>query len=247
MPNISSLTNKKLLFDSQTTWCLSQYNHQIIFLQKTPVESFSNPFLAAYFNSDYQQCKLYTHSNESESSKTDPFYLHPLDFPLGQILMISLLAQKRGIMFHACGIDDGGCGYLFIGNSTYGKSTLARLWQKEGQILNDDRIIVRQKNGRFWMYGTPWHGDFPELSPRCLPVNKIFFINHADANNMTKLRPIKAASKLISCCFPVIWDKQGIQFTIDICAQLSSAIPCYKLDFKPDQSIIDFVRCDESI
>jgi len=46
-------------------------------------------------------------------------------------------------------------------------------------VLNDDRIVVREKSGKLWMYGTPWHGgDFKEHSSRGLPIDKAFFLRH---------------------------------------------------------------------
>ena len=87
--------------------------------------------------------------------------------------MILLLSLGKGILLHACGIDDDGSGYLFLGNSTDGKSTMAKLWfENHAKVLNDDRIVVKEKDGEFWMYGTPWHGDFKEISPQGLAVQK---------------------------------------------------------------------------
>ena len=70
-------------------------------------------------------------------------------------LMINLLGKGRGVLVHSCGIDVNGDGYLFAGNSTNGKSTLAELWKDHGKILNDDRIVIRFWDGQFWMYSTP--------------------------------------------------------------------------------------------
>jgi len=148
-------------------------------------------------------------------------------------------------MVHACGIDDGGRGYLFAGNSTHGKTTMARLWQDEALILNDDRIVLRRRGGRFWMYGMPWHGDYTGVSPQGVPLDKVFFLRHAEANEVHRREDVAACSMLLTRCFPPLWDAEGMRFTLDFCAQLVADVPCYELGFVPDKNVLDLVRCVE--
>src|SRR3989338_3303063 len=83
-----------------------------------------------------------------------------------QVLLINYFAQRNeGIFTHSVGIKDiDGEGLLFNGKSGCGKSTTARLWHKHSKaiVLNDDRIIVRKINGKFFIYGSPWHGEFSD-------------------------------------------------------------------------------------
>jgi hypothetical protein len=167
----------------------------------------------------------------------------PLQYPLAEVLMICLLAQGRGLMVHACGIDDDGHGYLFAGNSTHGKSTMAQIWKDEACILNDDRIIIRKRGGRLWMFGTPWHGDYTGVSPQGVLLEKIFFLSHARVNSIYCFEGTAAASRLLTRSFPPLWHEEGMNFTLDFCAQVVSHVPCYELDFVPDKDIVDFVRC----
>lgn len=168
----------------------------------------------------------------------------PLRYPLGEILMINLLSQGRGVLIHSCGIDNNGAGVLFAGSSGAGKSTLASLvMNREGvKVLSDDRLIIRKLNGRFCMYGTPWHGQVKICSPDRAPLEKILFLKHAKNNGIRKISPREAMSRLIVCSFPTLWDKKGMEFTLKLCAELAQRIPCYELGFVPDESILDFVR-----
>jgi hypothetical protein len=166
-----------------------------------------------------------------------------LGHPLNQILMIMLLSLGKGILMHACGVDDNGHGYLFPGNSTHGKSTIAKLWSENGAtVLNDDRIIVRERNGEFWMYGTPWHGDFNEVSSKALPIRKIYFLRHGEKNSTVPRKGAEAVSMLLTRAFPPLWDKEGMHYTLSLLDRMASRLPCYELDFLPDKRIIDFVR-----
>lgn len=79
----------------------------------------------AVFDNDFKHGEVYSRIPESGTSP-DGLLGNPLEYPLAEVLMICLLAQGRGLMFHACGIDDNGRGYLFAGNSTHGKSTMGR-------------------------------------------------------------------------------------------------------------------------
>ena len=71
----------------------------------------------------------------------------PFVGPALELLMITHLARRDGVILHGCGISSDGRGVVFAGESGAGKSTLSRLWaRKEGiEILSDDRVIVRRQ------------------------------------------------------------------------------------------------------
>ena len=223
-------------FDSEVIWRLFHTNGNNIIVMRLPSDS--RPYRIAIFDSDFRRGEVYSHDR-----LTDGGLPNPLEFPLSEVLMVCLLAKYRGLMVHACGIDDRGQGYLFAGNSTHGKTTMARLWKDYANILNDDRIVIRKKGDHFWMYGTPWHGEYTGVSPQGVPIEKIFFLNHAEKNSVKKYNGASVASMLLARSFPPLWDAEGMKFTLDFCAQLVDIVPCYKLNFVPDENIVDFVRC----
>lgn len=218
------------VFDTGTTWSFYQNNGKYIL--KTSSK-------AVILESDFKCGDIYIRA-QGRKRKVE----YPLNYPLGEVLMINLLAQKRGVMIHSCGVSDKGQGLLFAGTSQMGKSTIANLWKNEngGTLLSDDRIIIRKKNARFWIYGTPWHGDAKVCSPERAALERIFFLKHAKDNNIRKITQMEAMSRLIVCSFPTFWDKKGMEFTLKFCAELAKRIPCYELGFVPDESILDFVR-----
>jgi hypothetical protein len=167
----------------------------------------------------------------------------PFSGPTLELLMINYLAQGRGVILHGCGIEKDGEGILFIGESGAGKSTMANLWNAdEGiEILSDDRIIVRKSGGDFRIYGTPWHGEAQFVSPRGVNLKKMFFLRHAEQNEILALNGVESVQQLLKCSFPPFWDAKGMNFTLDLFSELATAVPCYELDFKPDKSVIDFI------
>jgi len=169
----------------------------------------------------------------------------PFGFPLDELLMINLLGRGRGLLVHACGLKTaGGRGLLFLGNSGAGKSTTARLWKGEPGVLplSDDRLVLRKERGRFWMYGTPWHGDARVYSPQRAALTKVFFLKHAKKNTLTRLTGAAAAANVLRRAFPTFWDKKGMAFSLRFCDELVQRVPCYEFGFLPDKSAVDFIK-----
>lgn len=144
-----------------------------------------------------------------------------------QVLLINYLAYRnQGIFTHSAGIKDlDGSGLLFAGKSGAGKSTTARLWHKhsKARVLNDDRIIIRKLNGKFFIYGSPWHGEFSdylssEVESACL--KKIFFIRHFSKNIAIQVLPKQAFILLYPVLFPAFRDKNCLENIAVFCDDL---------------------------
>lgn len=169
--------------------------------------------------------------------RADPFH-----GPALELLMISRLGPRRGAVLHGCGIDAGGRGIVFAGESGAGKTTLSRLWAAQAGIgvLSDDRVIVRRVNGGFRLYGTPWHGEARFGSPGGVPLDRIYFIRHGTRNEMKAIRPAAAVREFLKCSFPPYWSAAGMQTAIELYVQLATEVPCAELFFVPDESIVAF-------
>jgi hypothetical protein len=48
---------------------------------------------------------------------------------------------------------------------------------------------------------------------------------------------------LLARSFPPLSDADGMRFTLDFCAQLVDAVPCFELGFVPGKDVLDIVRC----
>ena len=240
LPDIAFSKDNKV-FDSGTFWEVFRTENQFILILKAP--AFGHiPYCVAVFDASFSSGDVYFHSSYPEKILRG-LNLHPLAFPIFHLLMISVLGKGYGVLVHACGIDVGGRGYLFPGSATYGKTTMARLWEDEGTILNDERVILRQCNGQYWIFGTPWHGEYEKFSPRGVQLERIYFLKQAPANSAAQENEIDAASKLLSHCLVPLWDRTGMNFVLDFCTTVAREIPCYELGFLPDRSVIDFIRC----
>lgn len=226
------------VFDTAANWSLFRINGGWVL---------KAPFKILILEPNFKAGNIYINRQQAGNNKD-----FPLNYPLDELLTINLLAKGQGVMAHACGISDHGKGLLFAGTSQMGKSTVANLWKSqiasgksqngEVTILSDDRIIIRKIDRRFWIYGTPWHGDAKMCSPERAPLEKIFFLKHAKRNTVKKIAPMEVVSHLIVCSFSTFWDKRGIEFTLSFCSELAQNIPSYELGFVPDESVLDFVK-----
>jgi len=174
---------------------------------------------------------------------TDQF-IHPFYGPVLELLMINYLAQSRGTIIHSCGIKLGDKGILFVGESGAGKSTLAKLWHQaeDVDILSDDRTIVRKKDGKYWIYGTPWHGEAKFGAPYAAKLDRIYFIQHGAANSARQMRSAEPVQNLLTCSFPPYWDPEGMEFTMDFFSDMTATLPCYELFVKPDMGVVDYIN-----
>ncbi len=165
------------------------------------------------------------------------------------VLLINYLAlHKKGIFVHSIAVKDlDGKGLLFAGKSGCGKTTTAKLWDKHSRamVLNDDRIIVRKLNGKFFIYGVPWHGEFSDYlysKIESAALEKIFFIHHAPHNTIRQISQKEAFNLLYPALFPTFWNKEHLENIVSFCQDLIKNTACYSLGFVNNKKVIGFVR-----
>jgi len=236
---LSERTWGKNIFDSGGLWQLYQERGSYLFCFTSPTLG-AHPYKMASFSKKFSQCKILLDCSSFRPEK--PVY--PLEYPLDELTLTHFLATREGVEVHACGVlvPSGGA-YLFVGQSGAGKTTMARLYQKLSQVklLSDDRIILRRKNNRVWMYGTPWHGEAEIACPEKGRLTKIFFLRHGEKNGLVPLGKAEAVSRLFSSCFPPFYDQQAVEFILAFFDEVVKTIPCYELTFSPDERVVALV------
>lgn len=168
-----------------------------------------------------------------------PFY-----YPVDEVIFMNILPLFKGILLHACGVDDNGEGYIFSGFSGAGKSTMARQWLgKRGvRLLNDDRVIVRETKRNFYVFGTPWHGEINKCDPNMVRLKAVFLIKHGSENKVRTLSLSEAVTGILTRSFSPLWDKEGMERTMEVIERLVRKVPCYELAFSPDKGVINYIR-----
>ena len=200
----------------------------------------TTPYKVAIMEPDFRAGTICSRSKESRQNNC----FNPLNYPLDELLTINFLSRGRGMLVHACAVEYRGQGWLFLGASGAGKTTLSGLWEGEPGVtlLSDDRIIIRETGDGYRIYGTPWHGSVEIASPSSAPLSRIFFLVHDHENRLTRIQGADVASRLLVRSFPTFWDGEGMSYTLDLCERLSTRVPCYELGFLPDKRVISMLK-----
>src|SRR3989338_3813713 len=233
------LSDEKTLFNT-TLWNYEQADGRHIFnFSLSPKNNRPQRILA--LEPDYKKGKIIL---TKVRGLKNGILQSPFIYPIDQLLMISLLTLMQGLLVHSCGFKYKNKGYLFIGQSGAGKSTLSQIAgrNKGVHVLNDDRIAVRKKQGRFYVYGTPWHGTAEIVSPEKAPLSGLFFLKKDAKNSLQRLSISDAVSRLFKCLFPHFWDREGLTSTLKICEDTATAVPSFEFGFTPDDRAFETIR-----
>jgi len=228
----------RLLFESGAVW--RAYDDADGFRIDCWSDLFGDaPYKSAFFDRDLRAGRILVRPDAYLDT------MHPLDYPLDEVLIAHLLGRGRGVELHGCGIiDRDGRGQLFVGQSGAGKTTTARVWLAEARydIVSDDRVIVRNIDGEWRMFGTPWHGEAELSSPQSAPLAAIHLLVQAPRTELVSLPPAQAAAALFGCTFPPFYDAEALSFTLECLDRIVRDLPVRALRFLPDRSIIECVR-----
>ncbi|MCJ7483238.1 MAG: radical SAM protein [Thermodesulfovibrionales bacterium] len=194
------------------------------------------------FNDEHTQARIY--SNEYRKDVFLNGNVNSLTlFPTDQVLIARILADRQGCYIHSSGIILDGKGYLFAGKSGAGKSTIAGILKKRVEILCDDRVIVRKRNGKFNVYGTWSHGDLPDVSANFAPLRGLFFLEKAVENKITPLEDKNEILKrLLAVLIKPLITKDWWEKTFAVIEGILDETPCYILHFDKTERIIKLLE-----
>lgn len=220
-------------FSPRGNWKLSAMGNKRVLEIGPPVKR-GPPDNLSIFNYDYTKGDVY------HASPTEIFRGF-----LDQFLIINLLSRNNGFLLHSSGVAIHGDGLCFIGRSGAGKSTLLRLFRDEVEtecLLNDDKLALRKARGRWHVFGTPWHGEFPVASQKGARLKALFFIKQSKHNYLTKLSASDALSRLVSQALIPLWDKEASARVVDSFNSLIKDMPSFEFGFLPDKSAVEFLK-----
>ena len=237
------LKPEAMIFDAvQNHWRLLQANGRYIFEvfdTKRPHPLVQLAFMAQDFSRG-ECCIL-----PQKAAPRRSWSLIKLMRPFGELLMVNLLCQDRGVLIHGLGVEDQGEGLLFIGRSGAGKSTLAKL-DKEAPpgatILGDERVVVTKAGGQFWLSGTPWPGEAFTVSPIRVPLRRIFFLEHGTRNEFISDRVINLYGLFLQQIFLPFWNGKALAHALAFGEALLKTVPTSRLAFVNDARVIEFLR-----
>lgn len=196
----------------------------------------------AEFNDDHTQARIFSNEYRKEvflNGNVNSLTLFPTD----QVLIARILADRQGCYIHSSGIILDEKGYLFAGKSGAGKTTIANILKKHGEILCDDRNIIRKLNGKFNVYGTWSHGDLPDVSASSAPFRGLFFLEKSVENKITLLEnKNEILKRLLAVLVVPLVTKDWWEKTFSVLEGILNEIPCYILYFDKTDRIIKLLE-----
>ena len=233
----------KKIFDSEQSWSMFMDKDQY-YLSLDPSVISEKLNCHAHFDKNITAATLYCRNIQIQKNNSRTEINNPFCYPLDQLLLMYILSNKAGAIFHAAGLNLNGKGYIFPGRSGAGKSTLSRQFSgtKNSVMLSDDRVIERKIGDSFKIFGTPWPGDEKIAENKSAQLKGIFFISHSTENIVKDIKPVEALKKLMPVTSIPWFDRDVMPKILNFCEELVSNIPAYQLYFKPDTEVVKFLE-----
>ena len=194
----------------------------------------------AVFNDDHSRGRIYNRDEEPfRSGGQQELTLFPSD----QILLARLLPDRHACFLHASGMAVNGQGLLFVGHSEAGKSTILTMLREEGEILCEDRVIVRRWPDRFRIHGSWSQGDVPQVSAADAPLRAILFLEKAGTNRLERLEDRKEIVRrlpffLIKALVTADWWEK----VLGLVETMAREVPVYRLRFDRSGKVLDVLK-----
>jgi hypothetical protein len=222
----------ELVFDSDGCWRLYRRGERDVY-------RFFDSQLGAI---PYKEAEVAADASEG-FVRLDPRF-HPRDapvdalqYPLDELLFLRLLAARSAVELHACGVvTASGEAVVFAGQSGDGKTTTARLWERDPgvTVLSDDRIVLRRDGrGGLWAYGTPWHGEAGLAASRRAPLRAVLVLARGEQDTLERLGAGAALSLLLARSFPPFHDEEAMAETLRVLESVVASVPCLRFSFVP--------------
>jgi len=236
---LPTLSGKAITFNEDSPWTV--YEREDAWIYVAGREAPDGPPFHQYavIRKDFAQVDIY--SADSEAYRQGGIPVLGL-FPTDQILLSQILAPRKAFYIHSSGVILDGSGLLFIGHSEAGKSTMVKMLKDRGEILCDDRMIVRRWPDGFRIHGTWSHGEVPIVSSNSARLKGIFLLVKDTDNRAVRIDDRREIlSSILDCLVKPFapaawWDR-----ILPLVGFLSAEIPFYKLHFDRSGAVIDIL------
>ena len=142
------------------------------------------------------------------------------------------IEEHDGILMHGAVIGFDGGAYMFTAPSGTGKTTHIAQWQKlygdRMYVINGDKPILRNIDGTFYAYGTPWCGKEHLNMNTKAPLKGIAILSRASENSIERVD----AGKYLPTLFKQIYFHNNalcISNAMDFLDKMLSSVPLYSL------------------
>jgi hypothetical protein len=220
-------------------WAIYRQHNSWIYLGISPFSDDTNPFCLAIFNENHTQGRIYRPMENYDKGNLGSL----TTFPSDQILLARFLADRQGCYVHAAGMSINGKGLLFIGHSEAGKSTILKMLRGSGEILCDDRIIIRRWPDGFQIHGTWSHGELPDVSPIGVPLRAILFLEKSNTNELIPITDkMQRIGEVLSYIIRPLVDAGWWEKTLALAEKIADEVPAYRLFFDTSGQVREVIK-----
>ncbi|MFT5233104.1 MAG: hypothetical protein ACI9UK_000911 [Candidatus Krumholzibacteriia bacterium] len=150
-------------------------------------------------------------------------------------------SQIDSFLIHSSAVIADGRGFLFVGPSEAGKSTVARL-SSQHHVLGDEMNLVRFDDHGPVVTGTVFNGLFKEKKPGEAPLAGVFLLKQAPAHRLGEIPKLEAVPALAAEIVPPVGlnevvNSQTLPQMIDFAERLVEIPTLKRLEFLPDEGL----------
>ncbi len=207
-----------------------------IIINLQPRYDYTKKLFADYICDDAEPVDIIVRYNDAELAKesaNEPKYPEAYHESLLVYRKICTAIIEYGAMLiHSSAIALDGEAYLFTAPSGTGKSTHTRLWREHfgerAVMVNDDKPIVRECDGRFFVYGTPYMGQHKLGSNISAPIKAVCIIARGATNEIERLSASECISMLLNqTLMPA--DETLMDMLLNTLERFLESVPAYRI------------------
>lgn len=167
-----------------------------------------------------------------KSEEGDAFDKPYLEYVAIHRLICEKIIDYGLVLFHSSVVElDGEC-YLFTARSGTGKSTHTRMWREvfgeRAVMINDDKPLIKEEDGVFYAYGTPWDGKHHLSVNRRSPIKAICYLERGEKNEIEKVNSQDVTYNLLAQVYRPR-NQEGLIKTLDFADSMLKSIPMYRM------------------
>ncbi|MGN0357765.1 MAG: hypothetical protein ACI4E0_08180 [Blautia sp.] len=151
-----------------------------------------------------------------------------------------LMLQHGAIVLHAACVDWNGQAVLFTAPSGTGKSTQAALWRQYAgtEIVNGDRVLVRQCEGHWYAFGYPCCGSSQICLNRTLPLRAVVVLQQGKENCVESLTTAQKFRSIVAGTELYPWHIEEVDCAFNIAETLIRDVSVIRLTCRQDENAV---------
>ena len=185
------------------------------------------------------------HAEWDSASKSGQIRQSANPYSIDSILRIVhtlVLSKQGGFLVHAASAVRNGRAFLFAGVSGAGKTTIARLAPENATLLTDEISYVREQDGGYSAFGTPFTGELAKSGDNiCAPIAALYLLAKGPKNRIEPLAHAEAGRALLANILFFAKDADLVKLVFESACEFVGCVPVYRLTFVPDASVWEMI------